>query len=282
MSTDSRLLNEQAKIQAEEIESESQKQDTEMAHNFRIKNGNIEYQNLTDDYWNVLCTDIQDLLGIDISDNEIENYDDLDLSDDVHTELKKLQNKIKRVYDPDTDMYQLSYKTNSDGSSELCIPIKTKFTDDITIQKIFDENDEFIANNIKDARFPLHKIETEPLYIDKIPKHTSQVSVYSKQENMSFKDFYSENTQPYERDKKDLMKYSFSVISVYSTLYLCFIYFNINTALSLFAILNLFYLAPFILPLFVIIHSSLFIITYIEYKFDNNLKQKREFDIFVE
>lgn len=278
MSTDSRLLNEQAKIQAEEIESESQKQDTEMAHNFRIKNGNIEYQNLNDDYWNILCTDVQDLLEIDISGNTIEDRN-IVLSNDVHTELKKLQNKIKRVYDPDIDMYQLSYKTNSDGSSELCIPLKTKFTDDITICEVFDQNDEFVARDIKDASFPLHKIETKPLYIDDIPKQTSRVSVYSKQDNISFEKFYSENTQPYERDKKDLIKYSFSVISIYSTLYLSFIYLNINVTTLLFAIFSVFYLAPVLYPMFVTILSFLFILTYIEYKIYNNSNQKHEFDV---
>lgn len=278
MSTDSRLLNEQAKIQAEEIESESQKQDTEMAHNFKIKNGNIEYQNLNDDYWNILCTDVQDLLEIDISGNTIEDRN-IVLSNDVHTELKKLQNKIKRVYDPDIDMYQLSYKTNSDGSSELCIPLKTKFTDDITICEVFDQNDEFVARDIKDASFPLHKIETKPLYIDDIPKQTSRVSVYSKQDNISFEKFYSENTQPYERDKKDLIKYSFSVISIYSTLYLSFIYLNINVTTLLFAIFSVFYLAPVLYPMFVTILSFLFILTYIEYKIYNNSNQKHEFDV---
>lgn len=278
MSTDSRLLNEQAKIQAEEIESESQKQDTEMAHNFRIKNGTIEYQNLNNDYWNILCTDVQDLLEIDISGNTIEDRN-IVLSNDVHTELKKLQNKIKRVYDPDIDMYQLSYKTNSDGSSELCIPLKTKFTDDITICEVFDQNDEFVARDIKDASFPLHKIETKPLYIDDIPKQASRVSVYSKQDNISFEKFYSENTQPYERDKKDLIKYSFSVISIYSTLYLSFIYLNINVTTLLFAIFSVFYLAPVLYPIFVTILSFLFILTYIEYKIYNNSNQKHEFDI---
>lgn len=278
MPTDSRLVNEQAKIQAENMTSEPQKQDTEMVHEFRIKNGNIEYQNLTDDYWNILYTDIQDLLDVDISDNVIENRN-LVFADDVHKELKKLQNKLKQVYDSKIEMYQLSYKTNSDGSSELYIPLETKFTDDITICKVFDQDDEFVASNIKDSDFPLHKLDTKPLYIDNIPKHTSRVSVYSKQEYNSFPEFYSENTQPYAKDKKDLLKHTFSVFLIYSTLCFSFIYLNSTITTFLFAFFSIFYLAPFIQPIFVVLLSSLFILTYIEYKFKNYTNQKHEFDI---
>lgn len=278
MRTDSRLVDEQARIQAQNLETESQKQNSEMIHTFRIKKGTIEYRNLTDDYWNILCTDITDLLDLNISGDAIENRN-LKLADDVRKELKKLQDKINRIYDPDLEMYLLSYKTNPDGSSELYIPLKTKFTDDITVCEVFNKDDEFVASDIKDAGFPLHKIETKPLYIEKIPEYTSKVSVYSKQENMSFKEFYDENTQPYERDKRDLIKYSFSVLFIYSTLFFSSIYLNSTITIFLFGIFSVFYLAPVLYPLFVTILSSLFILTYIKYKFYENSNQKHLFDI---
>lgn len=279
MCTDSRLLDEQARIQAENMKSKSKKQDTEMVRNFRIKNGKIEYQNLTSDYWNILCTNIEDLLNITISGNRIENHN-IVLANDVRRELDILQNKIDQSYDSDMRMYNLSYRRNSDDSSELYIPTETNFTSDITICEVFDENGVFVADSIKDSGFPLHKIETKQLYIDYIPRNTSDISVYSKKDDMSFKEFYSKNNQSYERDKKELMTHTLGILFIYSTVYLSFIYFGANIAVLSFAIFSVFYFAPIFQPLMCTVLFSLFILTYVEYRIYDNPNKRHEFDIY--
>lgn len=279
MCTDSRLVDEQARIQAENMKSKSKKQDTEMVRNFRIKNGKIEYQNLTSDYWNILCTNIEDLLNITISGNRIENHN-IVLANDVRRELDILQNKIDQSYDSDMRMYNLSYRRNSDDSSELYIPTETNFTSDITICEVFDENGVFVADSIKDSGFPLHKIETEQLYIDYIPGNTSDISVYSKKDDMSFKEFYSKNNQSYERDKKELMSHTLGILFIYSTVYLSFIYFGASIAVLSFAIFSVFYFAPIFLPLMCTVLFSLFILTYVEYRIYDNPNKRHEFDIY--
>lgn len=264
MDTKNRLIEREAENQVSEKDLDET--DAEMVVEFDIKlmsSVQINYRNLEGD-WNELLT-LRDLIDVEISDNSIEG-NDVVLSDKVGNELKKLQKKVRQSYNEQLDMYQLSYKLNEDESSELYIPLETEFTDDLTVQKIYDENEEFVAQNVEDnVEFPLYELKTKELYIKYIPKNNDdRVQVYSKR-GMTWKEIMEKITVDEFRHKDPILAYVASLF-IYSTIGSLYMTGSTWMAGGLLFLLSLAYLAPFVIPLYAIISTIQYIYSYVKSK----------------
>lgn len=281
MKSDSRLIEKEAEKQSQNIEDNFDNSKSEMVTKFKIEDSKVKAKNLHD-VW-ITLSNIDKLKELEITNNTIDGRE-IVFSDQVQTELKKLQTKVERIYDSDIGMYELSYKINGDGSSELYIPLETKYTDDLTIRKIYNENDEFVAKNLEsDIDFPFHKIETKKLYIQNIPRtYSNTVSVYSKHKE-TYKQIVNRNYDGgYDGVKEDLMKSTVSTLLIYGSLGLIYYLFGTGITVFLFLFGNMLYLIPIIPPSILLI--SLFTLTYsyILYKIRNQYRTKNEFDINLE
>lgn len=131
---------------------------------FRVKNGYVEVKN--NDEWSELC--------------HVEDYNDL--SDDV-----RFDDKWKVVYSDD-----VGYKLNG-LDDYLYVPLNDPFNP-VYILKIFDENQEFVADELKSQVQDIHKfIRDNEFYVDELgnPDHLyvkKDKSVVGRVKNISKKD----------------------------------------------------------------------------------------------
>lgn len=279
MDTNSRLIEREAESRVSKKDLCNIDTDTEMAIDFDIKlnsSPQVRYQNIEGEWRNLFT--IKDLIDIEISDNSIVDYD-LILSDKVTNGLKKLQKKILRSYDEELDMYELSYKLNEDGSSELCIPLKTGFTDDLTIQRIYNENEEFVAQNVEEnAKFPIHKLKTKKLYVKHFPNtNRDEISVYCKRE-MTASEIMNDDDGPKTEPLEIITGCYLLPLGLYGAVFSVYTLTGSTIlASALFLFFCLFYLAPLILPLGGVILTFGYIYSYIKSKTDKYNKKTLAF-----
>lgn len=182
----------------------------------------IEYLNSTDK-WSKLCY-LSDL--VDNSIDEIIDDKDYIISSDTIEKLEDLQMRIRRVWDDSINMYKTFYRQNDNGSAELYIPLDTEHTDDIIVEKIYNNNNEFVAQNLEcKIDFPVHKIETIDLYSNNLNEESS---IFTK-DKMSLSDKFNKSYKKtnyfglIENDKSVIKTYLLVLLStsiVYGSLFL--------------------------------------------------------------
>lgn len=275
MDTKNRLIEREAQNQVsdEDISVKGE----EMVVGFGIgssSSAQVNYRNIEDE-WNELIS-LKDLIDVQISNNSIGDYD-LVLSDKVEKELKKLQKKVRQSYNEELDMYKLSYKINKDESSELYIPLETEFTGDVSVQKIYNEKEEFVAKNVENnIEFPLYELKTKELYIQNIPEDGERVQVCSKKE-MTTREIMEDITADDFNFKDPIIAY-LGTLFIYSVTGIIYtITGNLLVAGSIFLLFNFVYLAPFVLPLYAIVETYHYIYSYVKSKKDGYYKEIPEF-----
>lgn len=269
--TDTRLMEREAENQIDKESIDQKDLDIMVKFNIFNKNKNsnaiIQYKNLTGE-WNVLCS-LPELLNIRISET-MDEYN-VTISKNVKSELEKLQKKLSKTWHKRQELYQLSYRKNKDGSSELYIPLDTDHTDDVVIQKVYNENDEFIAENIEDnIEFPLYDLESEELFVESVTE--SKQDVY-RMKDKNFEDFL-------RGSKKEQQKWIFesgtATIMFYGLLAFLFQY-NVLLALVIFGAGTLAHGLSLIIPLMFIAESISYISSYVKYRRSSAQKKFKSF-----
>lgn len=177
----------------------------------------VEYLNSNDE-WSKLCH-----LGylVDHSIEEIIDDKDYIISSNTIEELEELQMTVRQVWDDDVNMYKIFYRQNDNGSAELYIPLDSENTDDIIVEKIYNDKNEFVAQNLEyKTDFPLHKIETIDLYTNNLNEESS---IFTK-DKMSLSDKFDksyEKTNYFDlvENDKDVITTYLLVLLITSTLY---------------------------------------------------------------
>lgn len=247
MNSDERLIERAAEVRANNSMSNVNNSNEESVVGFDIdyNKGNIRYRNLDDERHMLFKLD--ELKDIDLS-RTFEEYN-LILTDEALSEIKKLQRKLQNSWINELESYELSYRVNEDGSSELYIPLRTEFTSDYIVQKIYNEDGDFVAENIEqDIEYPIYNIETKKLYIDNIIK-SSRIKVYEK-EQKSIDTIVHEKTPSNNLNelRSDLLISTITTVLLYSFLTIIYINFGIYYLLIMFVVLCLVGL-PFVLPM---------------------------------
>lgn len=210
----------------------------------------IEYLNSADE-WSKLC------YLCDLVDNSIEEIIDDEnciISSETIGKLEELQMKIRRIWDDSINMYKIFYRQNDNGSAELYIPLDTEHTDDIIVEKIYNCNNEFVAQNLEcKIDFPLHKIETMDLYTNNLNEKSSIFTKDKMSLSNKFKKSYKKTNyfDLIENDKNVIKAYLF-ILSTTSILYGSL--FLLSSVIgSIFAIIIWFFLMmAYMLPLILV------------------------------
>ena len=110
-----------------------------------------------------------------------EQYD-VSISSETRKTLENLILSIKQAWDSEIDMFQLDYNTNTNGQiSEFYIPFNSEIIDNPTVFQVYDENGEFVAQDVEDEiGTEIAKIETTDLYVDSIPHNNREIPIYKK------------------------------------------------------------------------------------------------------
>lgn len=127
-------------------------------------------------------------------------------------------------------------------------------TDDVSVQKIYNENEEFVANNVENNKFPLYELKTKELYIQNIPEDGERVQVYSKKE-MTTREIMEDITADDFEFKDPIIAYLGTLFIYLVTGIIYTITGNLLVTGSIFLLFNFVYLALFVLPLYAIVET---------------------------
>lgn len=275
--TDTRLIEREAENQVDEeyIKNDN----TEMVVEFNINNSNsntteVEYKNL-DGEWKSLCS-LQKLISEDVSD--IFENSNVTSSATILSELNCLQNQLQECWNQKYEMYKLSYRKNDDGSSELYIPIKTAYTDDIIVQKIYTSDDNFVAGNVEDnIKYPLYELESKDLYIENITEDNQNVYKLEQKEFDEYVDYHMNYNNRLEA-KEGVIFSTIGTIGLYSIYYYVWQVYSIDHAMVLFCISLAIFGLPILLPLSSIYSVFVYIIAYLKCVRFSNMNTVKTFE----
>ena len=279
MDSDPRLIERAAENKAQSENQCNIPSDNELVVNFELDIGSknqINFKNLEGEKQK-LC-DIEDLTDIDDISEYFSEYN-ITFSDKVEDELQLLKTKIQKARDTDIDMYQLSYRVNSDGSSEFYIPMSTEFTDDFIVTKIYNSEGTFVAEDIEqNISYPIYEIESKKYYINEI-SNEDNIVVFSKK-RQEFSDYMNDLYKTQYADRVRDTKYSALFTAL---IYLPTAYFYLVSAVDLakfmLFICTLFFFFSIIMPIGMIVGVSKHIVGYIKYKRTKYYDSEREFQI---
>lgn len=151
-----------------------------MIKDIRIEGEYVLYRTLDSDEWRRLSR-IYEL--IDKQPDRIID-DGLVASDDIIGSLEELRHRILRHWDSEVQMFELEKRLDDDGDLEkLTLPFNTKYTEDIVIDRIYDDSGNFIAGHIEDELDgEVHRLWDMELYT-KSPKSRD---IFAKNGKMSY------------------------------------------------------------------------------------------------
>ena len=274
---DTRLIEREAENQVDEESIEDD--NTEMIAEFNINHSDsnsteVKYKNLDGD-WKSLCS-LKRLIEKDISD--ILARFNLTSSVKIQNELSNLQTKLRKSWSKKYEMYKLSYRENNDNSSELYIPLETQYTNDIIVQQIYTNNDEFVAENVENSiEFPLYELESKDLFIKEIT--TENQTVYKLKER-GF-DEYINDYMDYNNKLKaqeGVIYTTTATIGLYSLYYAVWNVYSIEHAMILFGLSLLLYGIPILILLASIFSILAYVLAYIQSSRSSSMKTVRSFD----
>lgn len=149
----------------------------------------------------------------DLVDNSVEEIIDRKeyiISSETIEKLEELQIAVQKIWDDTINMYSIFYRQNDNGSAELYIPLDTEYSDDIIVEKIYNDNNKFVAQDLESKiDFPIHKIDTIDLYASDLNEGSS---IFTKN-RMSLSDKFQ---QSYKRANYfNLLENDENVITIY-------------------------------------------------------------------
>lgn len=115
---------------------------------------------------NILLITIDELLTITDIREYINNTNNFGISDVVIDDILEFKHKLQSI--KSDDLYKVDYRKRDD-ILEFYVPLNTNISDDIIIKKIYDEHNNFQAEDIEEQLdIPLYKLETKNLYCNKL------------------------------------------------------------------------------------------------------------------
>jgi hypothetical protein len=131
--------------------------------------------------------------------NKIEDKYNVSITESVQKQIEELLFSVRRAWDEEIKMFRIDYDLNSKGQiHNFYIPFDSNLIDDIELFKIYNEEGEFVAQDIeKNLGRYMFKIESSELYIRNIPDKNETFTVYRtvrKDKETLYKEFITENT----------------------------------------------------------------------------------------
>lgn len=151
-----------------------------MIKDIRIEGEYVLYKTLDSDEWRRLSR-IYDLI-----ENQPDKIIDEGLvaPDDIIGSLEELRHRMLSHWDSDIQMFELDKRLDDDGDLEkLTLPFDTRHTEDIVVDRIYDDSGKFIAGHIEDELDgEVHRLWDMELYT-KSPK---SCDIFAKEGKISY------------------------------------------------------------------------------------------------
>lgn len=196
------LVERVAKKNAEYIACNTDNVD-QLVMDIRVSGRTVEYQD-KDGEWMVLSNlkelatrsvdDILDSMGLIVSGTSYEN-------------LQELSAVCSSCWNSKLEMFEIDYKTDSDGDLEsLVVPIGSSISDDFILQEIHDENGEFVAHNVEEQiDVEVYELWNIDMYVKSISDDADVFIEYRSSFVDLFSEYVDERTDDLDEIEEDFV-----------------------------------------------------------------------------